>query len=291
MKMKDNLWLGYYSRPDVREEIVRFCRDRWIALHCLDEHGNLVFRRYMRWKPITIKDMRDLNKLFEHFKVRSIYATANIYRSINSAEDVYDLLNIYSCTPTWDIDSSIENWSETIKVSEIILSILEEMGLKDSVYIKWSGNGCHIHIHEGAISENLLSQYHPLDLAYATVEYVRRRLMTKLVENPIKRDIVVENKMDLTRVFTSPLSLHRKLDVACICMKPEDLKEFTPKWIEPGNFKHNPNWRDYVEGEADNLAVKAYRAVGGYPLKPRRRRRKTQPLDKQIMKWLNKIPK
>jgi len=41
-----------------------------------------------------------------------------------------------------------------------------------------------------------------------------------------------------------------------------------------------------MRGEADEIAEDAYKMVGGYPLKRRRRGRRTIPLDKQIMKWL-----
>jgi hypothetical protein len=64
-----------------------------------------------------------------------------------------------------------------------ILSILESEGVKKSVYVKWSGNGCHIHIHEEAISEAIISKAHPLDFAYAIVEYVNAKAVPKIIES------------------------------------------------------------------------------------------------------------
>jgi len=221
--------------------------------------------------------------------LRSIYATANVYNRIRNVEDVYDPSNILYCTPTWDIDGFLSKWRKTLNIAKKIIRFLNSWGIKKSVYIKWSGNGCHVHINEKSISGDLREKYNPLDLAYAIVEYVNSKLSLK-PDYLLFEKIKVENKMDPARVFTCPLSLHRKLNVACICMKPEEINEFTPKWINPQNFKHNSQWRDFEEGESDKLAKAAYAAVGGYPLKFRGRfkPRKTKPLDKQILEWLMK---
>jgi len=37
--------LEHYPRPDVQREIVDYCSGRWVALHCLDSSGRLIFRR------------------------------------------------------------------------------------------------------------------------------------------------------------------------------------------------------------------------------------------------------
>ncbi|MBS7606246.1 hypothetical protein KEJ14_00180 [Candidatus Bathyarchaeota archaeon] len=277
----------HYLRPDVQKEIVDFCRRRWVALHYTSSSGNLIFRRYIGSKPIRIERLEDMLKV-NNGTLRSIYATANVYRQLQSPENIYRLENIAYCTPTWDIDSELSNWRETIRIAREIICFLNEWGVKRSVYVKWSGNGCHIHINERSISENLLEKYNPLDLAYAIVEYVNTKISLKLTELSLNGKVKIENKMDLTRVFTCPLSFHRELNVVCICMKPEDLDKFTLEWINPQGFRHNPGWREFREGEADSLAEAAYRAMGGYPLKPRRRTRKTRPLDKQIMEWLQK---
>jgi len=190
--------------------------------------------------------------------------------------------------PTWDIDGILSNWNETITIAKEIVSFLDNRGIEKSIYLKWSGNGCHIHINEEAFSDALLKRHHPLDLAYAVVEYVNSKLSQKFRELSAQRGTVVENKMDPTRVFTSPLSLHRELDVVCICMKPDQLNDFSPQWISPSNFRHDTSWHEFLKGEADDLAKAAHRVVGGYPWRPRRRRRKSVPIDKEITKWLQK---
>jgi len=285
-----NLAEKHYSRFDVQTEIVDFCKNRWIAAHYLNPHGKLVFRRYLRGKPLKINNREDLSKLITRndWILRSIYATSNLYAKIKDIEDVYTLSNVCRCNPVWDIDGDLSNWQATIEAAKVIGSFLNDRGIEKSIYFKWSGNGCHIHIHEEAFSDDILKKHHPLDLAYAIVEYVNSKTYQDLREIMRKGRIVVENKVDPTRVFTCPLSLHREINVVCVCFKQDVLSDFTPEWISPSNFQHDPDWREFVKGEADEIAEDAYRTVGGYPLKRRRRRRKTIPLDKQIMKWLQK---
>jgi len=278
----------HYSRPEVQREILDFCRGRWVALHYAYSGGNLSFKRYTNeGKPIKINGLEDLARV-NNGALRSIYATANVYRRLQCVEDLYDYANIAYCTPTWDVDGDLSNWRETIRVAGEIVRFLGDQGVRRSVYIKWSGNGCHIHINEKSISGSLLEKYSPLDLAYAIVEYVNSRLSLDSTGILCGGKVTVENKIDLTRVFTCPLSLHRELDAVCVCMKAEDLEKFNPKWVNPQTFRHDPDWREFKDGEADGLAEKAYKAVGGYLFKPRKKRRKTKPLDEQILEWLQK---
>ena len=280
----------HYSRSDVQDEIIDFCRGRWVAVHYRSLRGDLIFRRYMHGRPLRIDTADSFSEILElnGYSLRSIYASANVYWGIESIEDVYDLSNIRLCSLVWDIDGELENWRLTLRVAEEIVSFLNKWGVEESLFLKWSGNGCHVHIHEAAFSDDILRKHHPLDLAYAIVEFVNSRLHNRLLEILVKGRIKIENKVDPARVFTCPLSLHRELDVVCVCFRQNEISKFNPGWIEPHSFHHNPSWRDHVSGEADDLAVEALRAVGGYPLKKRRRRRKTIPLDKQIIKWLRR---
>jgi len=277
----------HYSKVEVQREITDFCTGRWIAAHCINGRGGLVFRRYFKGKPLSITGTRGLQELLEEmgFQVRAIYATANKYRLLDSIEEIRTLSNVIRCTPTWDIDSTLQNWSKTVKVAKRIIAFLEENGIHDSVYIKWSGNGCHIHIHEEAFSDEILGRVHPLDLAYAIVEYVNLNVMPKISET---EDVRIENRMDAGRVFTCPLSLHRELDVVCVCLKPNELDSFSPEWIKPDNFRHNPDWRRFRRGEADELALKAYEVIGGYPIYALKRRKLRKSFDQQIIEWLRK---
>ncbi|MBC7130367.1 hypothetical protein H5T51_03985 [Candidatus Bathyarchaeota archaeon] len=275
----------HYLNPTVQKEIADFCRGRWAAIHLMTDRNQLTFRRYFQGKPLTINKPEDIQNLMEKlgYKVKAFYATANIYKPINQqTPQKPSLYEVTACTPTWDLDSQLTYWRDTIKTAQRIVETLESFGVERSVYIKWSGNGCHIHIHEQAISEEALSRAHPLDLAYAIVEYIN----IKLAEKPINPKVKVENRMDAGRVFTCPLSLHRNLETVCICMKPNELEAFTQEWIKPAEFRHNEKWREFKHGEADELAIKAYELIGGYP---KGRRRKTKKLDHQIMEWLNRF--
>ncbi|MCS7113983.1 MAG: hypothetical protein RMJ15_06920 [Nitrososphaerota archaeon] len=280
--------LKHYSKGFVQKEIADFCRGKWTAVHCMGEGGNLIFRRYLDGKPITINDASDVSKLLSmlSFKLRSIYATANVYSSMEQlSRGTQTFYDASLCTPTWDLDGPLSSWRETITVAREIVSFLESQGIEKSVYIKWSGNGCHVHIHEQALSRDILSRAHPLDFAYAIVEYVNLKLSPKIVEN--FTGVRVENRMDAGRVFTCPLSLHRTLDVVCVCMKPNELDAFSPEWIQPLDFKHNVDWREFKKGEADELALKAYSMVGGYSI--RRNKRRVKRLDEQINEWLQRF--
>lgn len=281
----------HYSRMDVQKEAADFCVGRWVAAHCISKKGELVFRRYFKNKPLTVSEIDSFQELLKkmNFQVRAVYASANKYRSVNTMEDVHTPSNVVGCTPTWDIDSVLQNWQKTVAVAKQIVAFLEGEGIKDSVYVKWSGNGCHVHIHEEAFSEEALSKAHPLDLAYAIVEYVNINVLPKIYESLHAEGVRVENRMDAGRVFTCPLSLHRELDVVCICMKPDELDNFSPEWIQPNRFKHNPRWREFAKGEADKLALKAYETVGGYSAQSAGRRRKRKSFDQQIVDWLQRF--
>ena len=262
--------IEYYSNTVVRKEIAEYSRGRWIAIHTLPG----LFLRY--WSkvgpPLRIGREEDIDKLLHRFKglkPRTFYASVNVYAKITDRKCVENPSNIVYTTPVWDIDGSIEYWDKIVDVARIIVEELEKEGVSKSVYLKWSGRGIHVHIHEKSFSKDILSKYHPLDVAYSIVEYIIKKCADRIlavVKNVTggERPLKVENEIDLKRVFTVPLSLHKTLDYAVICFKPDEIDDFTLEWANPQNFKHNSNWRSYVEGEADALALSAMREIGGY---------------------------
>ncbi|RLF10412.1 MAG: hypothetical protein DRJ98_06160 [Thermoprotei archaeon] len=265
--------LAYYSRPEVKEEVVSYCRGRWVALEGEEKEGR-VFLRYWRRgeRPITIDTTEDLEKLIKRFKglkPRTFYASINLYAKLELAEDLDKPFNITFTSPVWDVDASLESWRQALDAAETIVSKLEKEGVEESLFLKWSGRGIHVHIHERAFSPDLLAKHNPLDVAFSVVEYVLRSVKSELKKIASlaptgDRPLKVENKIDLKRVFTAPLSLHRKLDLCCVCFKPDKLISFHPDWARPESFKHDPSWRKYEEGEGDKLAEKALVEVGGY---------------------------
>ncbi|RLI19324.1 hypothetical protein DRO54_08640, partial [Candidatus Bathyarchaeota archaeon] len=153
-----------------------------------------------------------------------------------------------------------------------------------------------IHIHYKTFSKRVLEKIHPLDIAYSTVEYVNLKLQEKycsILQQHGALKLRVENKIDMQRVFTCPLSLHRKLKTVAVCINPKDIRIFSPEWIRVNSFRHWTGWDNYEEGEADSLAIKAYEVVGGYPLRhlPKVSKTRKAKLDELIMKWINQHQK
>jgi len=260
----------YYSKLIVQKEIAEYSKSRWVALYT----SSGLFLRY--WSktgpPLRIFNEGDVNKLLERFKglkPRTFYASVNVYFRIMERDDVKSPNNIKYATPIWDIDGSLECWNSIVDVARIIVERLEREGVSKSVYLKWSGRGIHVQVHERAFSRDLLSKYNPLDIAYSVVEYIIKESSREILEvvKNVKskgRQLKVENQIDLKRVFTAPLSLHKSLDYAVVCFKPDEIDDFALEWANPATLKHNSSWREYVEGEADSLALKAMEKVGGY---------------------------
>jgi len=297
--MNQDLVHQHYNDPKVQNEIVRFSQNRWVGLHCseMDKRGRPYLIRYLgRGKqPLILREAEDIQKflrIFNKLGPRTFYATANVYRELSRFEHLTDLSNIEACTPTWDIDNVPEKWQASIKATQEIISFLEQNGIKQSAYVVWSGRGCHVRIHEGAISIGVRKKINPLDVAYAIVEYVNAKLTAKFTDIALEHNaenLRVDNEIDPQRLFTCPLSLHKELDRVCVCIAPDSLNQFTPDWTLPKTYKHYGAWDRHSIGEADELAVKAFQTVGGCPSLPRFRARKHPPLDEQIMKWLDKI--
>lgn len=294
--------LNYYSNRTVMNEILNWCNchingiwvSRWIGIYCSGKnpHNGSLMIRYLKGKPLRITSISNFKKIQNILKnrgLRTFYATSNLYFKLDSKADLYNLNNIYGCMPTWDVDNIYTDWKKTIAVCREIVSFLESNGISKSIILKWSGNGIHVHIHHEALSRDLRRRYGPLNLAYSIVEYVIEKLHGKILE--IKGEntsrLKVENVMDIQRLFTCPLSLHRQLDLVCICFTPNDIDSFNLDWTNPENFRHNFNWNSFVEGEADDLALKAINIIGGYPYKLRRSR-KESPVDEMIRRWLEK---
>ncbi|MDK2465109.1 MAG: hypothetical protein QI223_10105, partial [Candidatus Korarchaeota archaeon] len=214
--------LTHYSREDVSGEIADYARSRWVAVEGGARGGRRTFFRYRGDEPLAIGSPDDVPAVIRRFafaRPRAIYATANLYSRLASRFDVDKPENVSATTAVWDIDNEIEGWKQTLEAARLIVEELERAGVVKSVYLKWSGRGCHVHLHEEAFSPELRSEHHPLDLAYAVVEYVIRRIENRVAElardSPQggRRALAVENDMDMKRVFTVPLSLHRELDV------------------------------------------------------------------------------
>lgn len=279
----------HYVRPFVRKEIYEYCLNRWVAIHCesTDERGLPIMVRYegKERRPLKITEELDIDRLMEkyaEFRPRAFYATAHIYSRLNYAEDLLDRRNILLSSPIWDIDLKNGSWKDAVEKASEIINLLEKEGVVNSVFVKWSGRGAHVHINSHAFSEEIRKRIDPLDIAYSVTQYLVNRLSPSLT-------VIVENKIDIQRVFTAPLSFHRTIDRVAICFPPDLLDEFDISWTDPKGFKHFPDsWRRFDSGEGDALAEKAFFAIGPY-ITGRFRRRKHKPLDQEILKAFRKF--
>ncbi|MEZ0346238.1 MAG: hypothetical protein ABWK01_06790 [Infirmifilum sp.] len=262
----------HYAKPLVQREVSDFLRGRWVAIHCERKmrDGRPLLVRYYRGTPLRVDtpgDLQALMRRLNYLAPRAFYGTASIYRELRTREDALNYTeNIRLRTLTWDIDSTPEHWRATVEVARVILDELEKNGVAKSVWLKWSGRGMHVHIHENALGEKYLLEKGVLDATWSVVQLVLENIKEKVqrVNATHGSKIKVENLMDPQRVFTSPLSLHRQLDAVCVALKPEDLDAFDPSWTQPEQFRHNPRWREFEEGEAIPLAEEALRRIGGY---------------------------
>lgn len=292
----------HYDRREVQDEIARFSKNRWIALHCelLNTQGRPYLLRYKRVKkgkvPLVINNPEDISALLKRFgklRPRTFYASANVYKEISRPEHLRSMDNIAFCLPTWDIDNTIDKWKTTIAVAKEILAFLSREGVSKSVFLMWSGNGLHIHMHHKAFSDELLRKINPLDAAYAIVEYANKKLRSQYLELAKKyqaEKLNVENEMDLQRVFTCPMSLHRSLNVVAICFSPDMINDFSLDWTSIESYRHWNGWDRFEAGEADQLAEKALQTVGTYQLRKisKHAERERKITAKSITKWLRK---
>ncbi len=289
--------LKHYNDKNVQKQIFRFSKGRWLALQCEEknEKGEKVFIRYSYRrgkKPLYIQEQNDVNKIInEHIdlKPRTIYVSILRYKKLENTWDVTDPSNTCFPLPTWDIDNERAKYTATIAACRVITNFLKSKGVSRSVIIKWSGNGCHVHLHPKSISEDVYGKMDPLDIAYSVVEYVVEKTRWKIHEVRCKFNagkLKVENRVNPKAVATSILSLHRDLDSVAVCLNPDQLEDFSLDWTSIEMYKHYPDWDNYITGEADSLVKEAQNKVGGYPHKFKRYRRKTVPLDKWIIHFM-----
>ena len=118
-----------------------------------------------------------------------------------------------------------------------------------------------MHLHHQAFLSRLLGKIAPLDVAYATVEYVNRKLaatFAAVANEHNASEHKVDNEIDLKRVFTCPLSLHRSLRSVAICLLPKNIDDFDPEWTKVEAYRHWDGWDQFEDSEADGLAEGAF---------------------------------
>jgi hypothetical protein len=285
--MSSRILLEHYGKPEVRRELADYCKGRWIAIHCetIGENGVRMMIRYEKGRPLTIGSDSEVSLLidrYKHYRPRAFYATAHIYSRLEAREDILDRSNIVYSSPVWDIDSKDGDWRKVVGKAWEIVSLLDKLGVSKSVFIKWSGRGAHVHVNPFCFTTDIRRRIEPIDIAYSVTRFVANRL--KPTEG-----LLVESRIDIQRVFTTPLSLHRILDRVAVCIPPEKLEEFDISWTSPENYVHFPEcWRRFSEGEGDELAKKAFDSIGPY-VTGRHRSRRHKQLDDEILETMEKL--
>ncbi len=260
--------LKHYLREDVQREVTEFSRNRWVALEARPINRKRLFYRYIDEKPLTITEPADIKKLINRFSnknIRTIYGSINIYRNITSKHDLENIQNILRTTPSIDIDGNLEEIDLTIEAAKTILEELYHHDIGRSVYLVWSGRGIHIHLNEKALAEDYWKP-DPVKTAHTIVEYLLKRTREKLSEiisksKSAEKRLKIENIIDIQRVFTSPLSIHRELDIVAVTINPEEIENFTLEWTRLGKFRYWREWSQYVEGELDKLVEEALKEI------------------------------
>jgi len=262
--------LKHYLRPWVAKEIAGFLRGRWAALEAPG-------KRWVRWRgnrPLVVESPRDVPKLVAEYRgVRSFYGSIEVFTSLKDRRDFEEGYghNVAAATPFIDIDIVDEArvddvWSCVVEAAEAIYAwVCHEKGVCRSIYMLWSGAGMHVRIVEKAIPR--VPGVNPVTAAYALVEHILRSLGPRLkaIVEKCSGAIKIENMVAEKRVFTAPLSLHRRLDSVAVPIAPEDLGSFNPSWSSPENPRYRPKlWNRFVLGEAQQLLEEALRSV---PLK------------------------
>ncbi len=262
----------YYATPIVQREIAEFLMGRWAGVEGYS-------RKWVRWEADRPLIINSPSKVYDviiknsFISPRSFYGTIEVFKKLSSREDVEEnyVSNVLCVTPFIDIDvvdeeKFMNTWIYVVEIARTITNYLcNEHSVCESVYILWSGLGAHVRVHEKAFEESLKYK-HPIQLTYIVVEYILRSIRKKILEiiGKAKGNVKVENLIAPKRVFTAPLSLHRRLDRVAITFKPEKLEEFKPAWFNPEKPVHDPNaWRRYRVREADDLAFKALKEIGG----------------------------
>ena len=257
--------LAHYSRRFVGEAVSDFCRGRWVALEG-SLGGERVFIRYRGSKPLTIdsaSDVATLITLYRNLNIRTVYATMHVYRKLDAINSIEDVKNVVASTPFWDIDiENLDMWRYAVEAAEAILSFLEGYGVRKSVYFVWSGMGMHVRINENALLSDV-NDFSMVEIAHAIVDYVLDKVREKLGSIVRKASglMKIENVVDSKRVFTAPLSLHRKVDLVAVAISPKDLPSFDISWASIENPRYSDAWRDYVVGEAENLVREAIKIL------------------------------
>ncbi|MCE4624899.1 MAG: hypothetical protein F7C35_03430 [Desulfurococcales archaeon] len=261
---------AYYSREWVREEIAGFLRGRWAAY----TRGDL----WVRWvegdRPLKISSPGEVWEAVSKGGARSFYGTIEVFKRLEDRADIEwgYLENVVGADGFIDIDIVREDqvgaaWEYAIRAAKVLVEWFKLHGVREGLYILWSGAGVHVRLHRASI-DPFKAGLDPVQAMYVLMEYALRENLDRLraIAEASQGLVKVENVIGRKRLFTAPLSLHRILDMAAIPLDVEDLRGFTPKWADPENPRYTPGvWDRYSRGEAQEILVDALNKLGPSP--------------------------
>jgi len=266
MEERLNIALTYYSRKDVQESILNFCKNR----ETIPRHKDIFGKR-----PDTLEYPQDLlNQIKKGFT--SFHCSQELW--INPLELSTDLneKQLNSLRKGWDlildIDSKYLDYSKI--AAELIIQALKFHNIKN-LGIKFSGGkGMHIIVPwkafpseiAGKKTKDMFPDWPRVITSYLT-EIIKPKLIEKITELTIKQDYVKDFEAskkvipDLVLVssrhlFRAPYSLHEKGLVSAVIDK-EELKNFQPKLAEPFRVKIKNFYPQAKNEEARELLISA----------------------------------
>ncbi len=257
-----------YYRGERSAEVAVFLEHRWAAA----ARGDL----WLRWvdgdRPLVVRGPGDVEGLAAQ-GWRSFYGTIELFSRLEDRSDVEEDYprRVVAATSFIDVDIVDESlvreaWIYAVEAGRVLAEALCRLGVCRSVYLLWSGAGLHVRVHEDALRGG--HGLDPVEAAYLAAEAAIREARGDL-EAIVSRSggaVKVENVVARKRLFTAPLSLHRRLDYAAVAFRPDAAGSFTLSWAEPGTLVHDPEaWRSAVPGETARMLREALEKLGRAP--------------------------
>jgi DNA primase catalytic subunit len=279
VKMKQSIAIEWYSRLEVRAELVRVAQDREIGVQL--QGGRYGKRPDVLQFPKEVESMA--RKGATSFHVSQERWLDPMRLSSDSTKRELDNLR-----KGWDliIDIDCAHFDYSTLAAETVVEALEVEGIKPQV--KFSGNrGWHIAIPFEAFPEQIGKQ-NVKDLyekaSSAILMYLQRRInkqlwhkiknkegdLRKVVEKigkkptgeNISKYIGLDLQLGASRhLIRAPHSLHEKTGLVSLTINPEQILKFNKEWAKPENIKEINNsflnTKKIVEGSAVELLSSA----------------------------------
>ena len=270
--------IGYYSKPGVAEELVRFSENREVAVQFTDKFGK---------RPDILQYPSDVIKAVRR-GATSFHCSEEKWQNPLSLNQESTKKDLDDLRIGWDliidIDCKIFEWS---KICAKLL--LESLGFHDvkCASIKFSGGtGFHIGIPGIALSdERLAFPEIPQTIAQYLKEFIRPHLADRIIEyekdlkkiveksGKKKEEVFKDNEFDPFSVLgidtiaiaprhmiRAPYSLNEKKGLVSLPIKPEQLEHFRLDWATPENFEFTGTKfldPDVIPGEASQILLQA----------------------------------